>query len=447
MTEASAALQSAWEDMLAGLERAKAALESPELFAPPVTDLGLAEGYRYLLGSAFGAIERSFMEDPRFPYFRRAIQPMDKATIDNADALYLSAAIDGTQTYRVTGRVADHAHWSGGGRSDGPQAPSYVIFENHSSYAGDSGELTELGPGGRVVTAVLDTSTLEVGTDGTFEILLAPERPAGHTGNFMATGKGEGEERVLAAYLIVRMLYGDWDNEVAPDLHISYLGEGGARPAALSVEDAAARMRRVGDLVANQVAFWNVFYDQILETHGDRNGDGLSFMPRNAMNDPAGANLATGGGQVTNYYSGGVFDLDEDQTLLIEVSVPVEPAYAGFHLANFWGESLDYANHVSSLSHRQAETDADGVTRYVVCGTDLGVPNWLDCAGHPAGFLTMRWTYLSAPEQLPTVAVSLVPRDEVLKRLPAGTRTVSPRERAAQITKRQAHVQRRYRQY
>jgi hypothetical protein len=447
MSDASTQLKQAWERMLEGLERARAGLESPDLFAPPVTELGLAEGYRYLLGYTFGAIERAVMEDPRFPYFRRAIQPMDKATIDNADALYLSAAIDGTQSYRVTGHVADHRHWNGGPRGAGPQAPSYVIFENHSSYAGDSGELAELGPGGRVVTAVLDISGLQVDEDGTFEILLAPVRPAEHTGNFMATTKQTDDETATAAYLIVRVLYGDWDNEVAPDLDIGYLGEHGTRPAAITPDQAAATMQRVGDLVANQVAFWNIFYDQILETHGDRNGDGLSFMPRNGLNEPAGANLATGGGQVTNYYSGGVFDLSEDQALLIEVTVPVTPTYAGTHLANFWGESLDYANRASSLSHLQAVPDEDGVTRYVVAGRDPGVHNWLDTAGHNEGFMTFRWTYLSPPAELPAVEVSLLPLTALEGRLPVGTRRVAPAEREAQIRARQAHVRRRFRQY
>ena len=60
-------------------------------------------------------------------------------------------------------------------------------------------------------------------------------------------------------------------------------------------------------------------------------GDGFTLMPRNDLNQPALANLAMGGGQSTNVYSGGVYDLQPDEAL-IEVVVPVEPAYMGFHL-------------------------------------------------------------------------------------------------------------------
>ena len=149
----SAELRAAFDDLIASLNRARDAVESPDLHAPPPSERGLAEGYRYLLGYTFSAIERAFFEDTEFPYFRRAIQPVDKATIDNADALYLSAAIDGEKTYRITGRFAD-------------KAPQYVIFETHVSYAGDSGSLAELTPVPLMITGSLDSTELQVDDDG-----------------------------------------------------------------------------------------------------------------------------------------------------------------------------------------------------------------------------------------------------------------------------------------
>jgi hypothetical protein len=170
-------------------------------------------------------------------------------------------------------------------------------------------------------------------------------------------------------------------------------------------------------------------------------------MPRNDLNAPNAASLATGGGQATNVYSGGVFELGPDEALLIEATVPVEPQYAGFHLSNLWGESLDFANHQSSLNHFQVERDADGVRRYVVAHRDPGVPNWVDTTGLPEGFLTFRWAYSELPPQLPTTKVRKLRFDEIRSHLPADTRSVSPAERREAIRIRQAHVQRRYRQY
>jgi hypothetical protein len=251
----------------------------------------------------------------------------------------------------------------------------------------------------------------------------------------------------LARYLIVRMLFHDWENEVSPDLHIVQVGHEGAHPPPIDPAAAATKMRRVGDIVEKQMKFWNEFYDVILEAHGDRNGDGQTFMPTNGLNEPARANLATGGGQCTNVYSGGMFDLGPDEALLIEVDVPVKPSYTGFHLGNLWGESLDYANHATSINGFQAEADADGTTRFVVAHADPGVPNWLDTTGLRRGFLTARWTYPVPPDELPTVNVSKLPLADVRQHLPAATRLVSADERSQQIRTRQEHVQRRYRQY
>ncbi len=124
---ALAELRAAWDEMIAQLARARDAIEDPQLYPPPPTDRNLAEGYRYLLGFLYGAIERS-CGDPSFPYFRRALQPMDKGTIDNADAIYLCAPLDGAGTYRVTGRAQDHRHWRGERPGSGRKAPQYVIF-------------------------------------------------------------------------------------------------------------------------------------------------------------------------------------------------------------------------------------------------------------------------------------------------------------------------------
>jgi hypothetical protein len=427
------ALRAAWNDLIDGLNRAREAIDSPDLHAPPPTERGLAEGYRYLLGFTFGAIERALCEDPDFPYFRRAIQPVDKATIDNADALYLSAAIDGEKTYRVRARFT------------GAKAPQYMIFEAHTAYAGDSGSLAELSPAQRAITGSLDTTDLAV-ADGRFEILVGPQRPADYTGNFVATRQEDGGAKA-ARFLIVRMLFHDWENEVSPDLHIEQIGQEGAHPSPIEPAAAAGKIRRVGEIVENQMKFWNQFYDLILEAHGDRNGDGRTFMPCNGLNEPARANLATGGGQCTNVYSGGVFDLGPDECLLIEVDVPVRPSYTGFHLGNLWGESLDYANHVTSLNGFQAEPDTDGITRYVVAHADPGAPNWVDTTGQQRGFMTLRWTYPVSPDELPKVNVSKLPLADVGQHLPATTRVVSAAERREQIRIRQEHVQRRYRQY
>jgi hypothetical protein len=454
--DAKKSLRAAWNELIARLESARDAIDDPKLYPPPPTDRNLAEGYRYLIGFLYGGIGRA-LDDPYFPTFRRAIEPMDKATIDNADAVYLYAPIDGNESYVVRARAGDTRHWRGEpAAKSGRKAPQYIIFETPSGFAGDSGSIAELRPGSRANGGVLDSTQIEVAPDGSFEVLLAPARPEGHRGNFIATkttrmvrrpdGTSEQAEYV-SRWVVLRELFHDWAREDLLDLEIVRKGSEGEHPAPLDPARAATQLRRVGEIVDHQMRFWNEFYAVTLETYKDMNGDGKQFMPRNDMNAANAASLATGGGQATNVYSGGVFDLAPDEALIIENAVPVVPQYSGFHLSNLWGESLDFANHQSSLNIFQAEADADGVRRYVIAHRDPGVPNWVDTTGLPQGFLTFRWAYSQLPSQLPTVKVTKVRESEIRKHLPAGTRTVSAAERREAIRVRQAHVQRRYRQY
>ncbi len=78
----------------------------------------------------------------------------------------------------------------------------------------------------------------------------------------------------------------------------------------------------MGQLVRGQMHFWNQFYTVLLEVYGKRDGsDGERFMPRNKFNQPNAASHATGGGQSTNIYAGGIFELEPDEALIVESRV------------------------------------------------------------------------------------------------------------------------------
>ena len=459
VADAQKELRAAWDDMLRELERARDGIDQPELMPAPPNDRNLAEGYRYLAGFIHHAIERAFHGDARFPFFRNALSILNKATIENADAIYFMAPIDGRESYVVRGRVDDHRHWRGEAPAPtGRIAPQYLIFEvTQGCIAGDSGSLAELRPGVKAQMGRLDSSSIEVDAQGRFEILLAPERPQGHTGNFISTYRKTsrpspddptGSTDRYAEWVSGRQLFYDWEREDAALLTISRVGSEGEHPPAYDPAEAAAQLRKMGELVRGQMHFWNEFYTVLLEVYGKRDGkEGERFMPRNAFNAPNAASGATGGGQSTNIYSGGVYELEPDEALIVESRVKLAPQYMGFHLGNLWGESIDYAHHHSSLNGFQVERDEDGAYRYVVAHRDPGVPNWLDTSGHREGFLTPRWAYSEQPppDQWPTISAKKVAFDAIREHLPAGTRSVSVEERAERIRVRQESVQRRFR--
>ncbi len=458
-SEATAqALRGAWELLIRQMQEARNAIDDPALYPAPATSRNLAEGYRYVLGFLYGKLARCLGPTEEFPYFVRAIQPLNRSTIDNADAIYLSAPIDGNYAYTIRGRVGDWRHWRGEKAATGcRKAPHYVIFETPSGYSGDTGSIKEMRPGTRTNCDVLDSTKLQVNENGTFEILLAPERPEGHDGNFMQTrvtktrsdSQGNTTSReYVAKRVMLRELFCDWENEDLMELFI-YRNDRLGQPMPTYTPDMAVdQMEAIGRLTRNQVYFWNEFYTITCEAYGDMNGDGKCLMPRNDLNRPNAASLATGGGMATNIYTGGIYELADDEAMIVELHQPIEPDYIGFALSNMWGESLDFANYQSSLNGVQAHRDPDNVIRYVIAHSDPGVANWLDTTGHPEGFMGVRWAYSERPtENLPWGELRKVKLDGLMKHLPDTTRVVTPEERRAAIAIRQEHVQRRYRQH
>ena len=449
-----AALRAAFDEMIQCFQEARDAIDTPALHPPPPTDRNLAEGYRYVMGFVLSGIERA-LADPLYPRFRRAIQPMNRATIDNADAVYLMAEIDGNHSYRIRGRAPDWRHWQGVPPAAGTTAPQYVIFELASGYAGDSGKLSEMKPGTRINTGTLDSAKLQVGEDGRFEILIAPEKPEGYTGNFLLSKRTSHGVEHVGRFLTCRELFHDWEHQDLLDLEILRIGcEQEPRPP-IDPEGAVAMLREIGRVARNQVHFWNAFNAITLETYGkvpggisDRMGSDKPFMPVNDMNPPNVLGIATGGGQSSNIYAGGVYLLEDDEALIVETRTPVEPHFLGFHLANLWGESLDFESYPSNINAHFLERDPDGARRWVICHRDPGIANWVSTTGLPHGYMSMRWTYPEQPprEQWPTLAVTRIRVDEIAQHLP-DARRVTPEERQAQILVRHRHVQRRYRQY
>ena len=208
----------------------------------------------------------------------------------------------------------------------------------------------------------------------------------------------------------------------------------------------------MGALVRGQMHFWNEFYAVLLETYGKRDGGTAGRRALHAAQRVQRAERGVGrdrrrpehehlrGRRVRARARRGADHRDRASRS--------PPQYIGFHLANLWGESLDYANHQTSLNGFQAERDADGVLRYVIAHRDPGVPNWLDTTGHREGFLAPRWAYSEQPppEQL---------ADDRARRRCASTRSARtcrpacarcpPQSARERIRVRQAHVQRRYR--
>jgi len=351
-----------------------------------------AEGYRYLARTVAANldlwIKRSDPEDPQVHWVS------DTWGLPNADGVYTNVPLRGDAVYEVTGRKGS-VHW--------------LNFQVTAGWFGTDAPM-------RVVSEVSDDQ-LDVAADGSFTLILGgPQRER----NWLPLAAD-------ASMLTIRQFFYDWDAETRAEVEIRRLGAR-REPEAPEPADFAKRL----DLVAS-----------ILSATADF-GPKRAMLGRkhmaNAFGPPAGAGNQLGINR--NVYSGGHFVLGPDEALIVEVRPPEKCRYWGVQLGSFWMEPIDYANHQSSLNGRQAVLDPDGVFRAVVSARDPGVPNWLDTADHPEGAMLFRWLEC---DDGPRPAAKKVAFAEVRKALPASTPTVTPAQRAEILSRRRAHVARRYR--
>ncbi|MCP4038483.1 MAG: hypothetical protein GY733_16195, partial [bacterium] len=361
--EDEAVLEHGFRVFIEGLEDARENVRDPWRLAPGPGGRDLAEGYRYLLGHLARIIERETLQHPDLPYFQRSVRMLSKWTIDNPDTLYLTAPISPEGTYRIAGRAADTTEWETGERTRRwPKAPRVVTFQTTTATIGQTGSLEEFATCRNQTLAAVRHFEIDPDEEGRFEILLAPQRPAGHEGLFLPTkahldctdreGNRETQER-LATQVNVREIFSDWDHEMALELDIVRVDVPAPRRPPTDPSQIGRSLERIGTQLANQIRFWNDLHELGLEVQGDRNFDDRLNFPLNAMNPPAPPFIAGGTAGAGQLYAAGTFVLDADQALIVRVEAPAEPHYQGFQLANLWGESLDQASYISSLTTSQ----------------------------------------------------------------------------------------------
>ncbi|MFQ5515132.1 MAG: DUF1214 domain-containing protein [Myxococcota bacterium] len=349
-----------------------------------------AAGFRHLLGLLGLAVDQALRwSDPYEPQITPALMDqVYKWGMDCPDALYSGTPIRSDATYRIQG-------YRGSAR--------YLGFQVMSGIAS---------------TVNLVADDLKICADGSFELILGGER---RSDNWMELPAGAGS-------LVVRQFFYDWEREEPAQLEIERIA--GDRAATVPPEPTPERVARklaaIGDFLEASVRFW-----MDLENSGRAQGLNRFRSPeaRTAM-----------GAAAENVSVWGSFQLGGEEALLIEVEPP--PAlYWSVSLGNFWWETLDYANHQTSLNGHQAVLDPDGVFRAVVAHRDPGVANWLDTTGQSCGPMIFRWL---RADEAPVPRTRLLSLSELDAALPASTARVDSRTRSRQLAVRRAHVRRRF---
>ena len=290
---------------------------------------------------------------------------------------------------------------------------------------------------------------LVVNPDGIFTIDIGPTEPSGAV-NFIndtdATTNGD-------ASLLIRDVLGDWAQgpgsvsiQCVSDCPAFFsIPSTGIFPSA---DTATADIDSLTGASTTQItsvdsllttlftAFGNIVgpFNQenmgLAEVAGDE-------LPANTMSPLAPETSVFATGLPSAEVSGGNFDLDPSEALIVKVP-DVAAAYSGIELMNVFGAALPYTLAQTTLNNTTAFDDPDGYTYYVVSSTNPGVANWLDSNGVTSGEIFARFENLpdgTDPTGLP-VTTELVPVADVASYLPADTPTVSPAEYAADMSER-----------
>lgn len=336
--------------------------------------------------------------DADHPVFLTQIGQVINVGQPNADTIYRIARVAPTGVYRLRGlrgtlRMFDIAQ--------SPPSPG------EPGYKPERGSRTSH-----------DCNALGLDEHGRFDVILSPQRPPGHAGDWWKLEPTTNK-------LILRMVSSDWEREQNATISIERVDAPVTRPR----PSAAELETRLRNLPGAMDLIGLLFVDHVEALRREGYVNTLKVFDLSKM-----------GGLASQFYYEGTYDLRDDEALIVEATVPARCLYRSLILTNDIYETTDWYNNHSSLNDSQAQADADGVLRIVVSARDPGVPNWLDTAGHPQGLIQGRWADCDS-QPIPSVRKARLA--EVRQFLPADTPTISPKERERIIRDRRAALQQR----
>jgi len=305
------------------------------------SDLDAAEGRRFLMRMLAASVETYVeQEDPLRPRFFHAEGAHRKMFADCPDADYLRASIrlDDGGVYRLSGRIPEDALYTG-----------VLLY----------------GKGGRVSSSLRDKE-LPRDAAGRFEIHVGRRDARSDGGVWLC---GDGDERSV----IVRQYFTDRSAHQAVDVHIERLGELPS-PAPLDAD-------RLAKGFAAATRMLDAIFERTVEVYKMASGMALNRF------------IAVPGDRLfptpDNTYHAMWYRIGDDQLMFIRGRLP-RARYFGLCLYNAWLESFDYTRHRINLNHSQIRTEPDGRFEVCLAHRDPGHPNWLDTAGHAAGYVLAR---------------------------------------------------------
>ncbi len=384
-----------WNDLLARwapvADRLVAKLRDPK------DEYDRQELYQMMLAALAGGHVGLVSNDPDYPEFVPMLSSALNFAAPVPDFVYTYAPIRGEGTYRIAGQRGTSL---------------FAVVTVSETYFTRTDKPK---PG----LANYDVDALTIGADGRFEVLLSTEKPRDWRGDWWYLDP-------KATNLGVRHAMYDWANEVDPRMSIERVDIPAARPKPTAAE-IAERMEEIAQWMEFSIQHWLIHLDATRKK---------GILNRFEVTDYSGFT----GSSWPQVYLETLFEIEEDEALVIETAIPDRVRYWSFMLADELFATIDWTNRQSSLNGHQARLDSDGRFRGVLSLRDPGVPNWLDTGGYLRGVIQNRWNQASSA---PCPTMKRVKLADLRKHLPKDTSVISPAERERTLRARRMGAQMR----
>ncbi len=384
-TNANSKLVEAWKKYYLGIDAARQAMEAtprfrdnPDHRAQMYYSLAEAQAMAYNFAIAPKVDQPWFHTHSWFSYFY---------TLGGTcpDFYYGTLFLDGKRSYRITGRFGDL---------------KLILMQVFSHLLGH--------PESKMLMNA-DFSTFKKNADGSFEAIISATR---QEGNWIPL-----DPQSDYNFIFVRRAIADWHGDRG-ELKISLI-DGPIDYDELDQEKMASRLETAAHFLKFLVDKWNIgIYDMYLEKNSGK---------KNVVVVAPGDSIASDyAGSPTTNYVWGVYEIADDEALIIESDVP-EAGYWSMQLFDVFCKPFDFVNRQSDVNMSRAVIDGDGRYRCVIALKDPGVANWLDPSGRKEGTIVGR-TY-HAKSMLRTPEIKVVKAADLRKHLPADTTYLTPAER------------------
>lgn len=315
-----------------------------------------AEGYQAILHALTMVADNAIDGDPLKPAFIR-MDTRARKFINNPDAEYQNAMIDGELTYRIRGNRGT-THYIG-----------FCVY-------GTEG-------GRRIIANVADTD-LQLDADGNFELVFSTQKPD-LPGQWIKVDPDANQIQVRQ-YILDRSL------EQEAVFKIELLDEKANHPTAPFTDQA----------MASKIMFCAFGYS-FLTGLGEDYFPGSKDNP-NTFYSATGTDLAHLMPTPDAQYVYVWYQLNEGESLRI-TGTPPDSRYWNASLYNRWFECPEYMDRPVSFTKSAAKLDGSGNMNISVgAKAPSEDANWLDTRGHKQGHLLFRWMF-SDIDEMPHIEV------------------------------------------